>query len=137
MKTWVIYALAFVFLVPAEGKQKQGRSAEGSQAQKWEGKLIDAGRSNCGIEVVGAAPAGTCPVSVSTLSFGLLLPDGKLAKFDEGGNAKAIDALKKSKKGSKLVMDFWKSGKTSHQVRAKVAGTLTGDTLNVESVQVD
>jgi hypothetical protein len=48
-----------------------------------------------------------------------------------------MDALKKSKKGSKVVMAFWKSGKSSQLVLATVAGTLTGDTLNVESIKIN
>jgi hypothetical protein len=134
----VLISLVGLSVMTAQTKsQPPVNSAASSQAQRWEGKLVDAGRTDCGVEVVGAAPRGMCPVSVTTVSFGLLMADGKMAKFDEGGNPKAMDALKKSKKASKLVMEFWKSGKSSHQVVAIVAGTLTGDTLNVESIKIN
>lgn len=72
-----------------------------------------------------------------TTNFGLTLPDGKLVKFDEGGNAKAVDALRKSRKGSKIVFNYWKSGKMSAVVKARVTGTLTSDTLNVDTISID
>ena len=62
---------------------------------------------------------------------------GKSLRFDEGGNAKAVDALRKSRKGSKSVFDYWKTGKTSNVVKARVTGTLTSDTLNVETIKID
>ncbi|HUQ93703.1 MAG TPA: hypothetical protein VM120_18635 [Bryobacteraceae bacterium] len=137
-----IAALTLGGISPAKDKDKgttkmAAPTSQSSQAQKWEGRLVDAGRSNCGVETASAAPQGMCPVSVATAHFGLIMPDGKVAKFDEGGNSKAMDALKKSKKGSKMATDFWRTGKTSSHVRASVAGTITGDTLNVESVKID
>ena len=66
----------------------------------------------------------------------ILLPDGKSLVFDEGGDAKAVDALRRSRKGSKVVFDYWRAGKTAGVVKARVTGTQTSDTLNVESVTV-
>ena len=46
-----------------------------------------------------------------TKTFGLMLADGKFVKFDEGGNTKAIDALRKSTKASKIIFNYWRTGK--------------------------
>lgn len=112
-------------------------ASQSSGFQRWDNaQLVDVGRTNCGVESARASVQGTCPVSVQTANFGIVMADGKLAKFDEGGNTKAMDALKKSKKASKAVTDFWRTGKTNVAVRADVSGTLTSDTLNVESVRI-
>ena len=78
-----------------------------------------------------------CPVSVTTKEFGISQADGTFLKFDEGGNQKAIDALKKSVKGSQTVIVYWKTGKTSTPVKAQVTGGLTGDTLNVSTIKIN
>lgn len=109
----------------------------GSETRTWTGTLIDTKRTNCGPEVEHASAQGTCPVSMQTTEFGMQLAAGNLVKFDEGGNAKALEALRKSRKGSRTVFNYWKTGKTSSPVTARVTGTLTSDTLNLESIKVD
>ena len=74
---------------------------------------------------------------MGTTNFALKLADGKFVKFDEGGNTKAIDALRKSRQGSKIVFNYWKSGRASRAIKARVTGTLTSDTLNVEAIRFD
>jgi len=111
--------------------------AVGSETHTWNGMLVDAKRTNCGPEVERAASPGSCPVSMQTENFALKLADGKYLKFDEGGNTKTIDALRKSSQGSKIVFDYWRSGKTAKSIKARVTGTLTSDTLNVEAIKVD
>ena len=66
-----------------------------------------------------------------------MLAEGKFVKFDEGGNTKAVDALRKSTKASKIVFNYWRTGKTAGAIKARVTGTLTSDILNVESVKTD
>ncbi len=114
----------------------QSRSPE-SEVQTWSGTLIDATRTDCGPEVNRAVAPGTCPVSMNTKDFGLRLQDGKFVKLDEGGNAKALDALRHSRKASKIVFEYWKSGKAAQSVKAQVTGTLTSDTLNVDSIKIE
>jgi hypothetical protein len=74
---------------------------------------------------------------MQTANFALRLADGKYLKFDEGGNTKAMDALRKGRQGSKIVFNYWRSGKASKSIRARVSGTLTSDTLNVDAIKVD
>ena len=64
-----------------------------------------------------------CAISCARSGFGLVLSDGKFLKFDESGNAKALAALKASKKQSDL--------------KAKVTGSMDGNVLKVESVELE
>ena len=109
----------------------------GSERHSWTGTLFDTGRTECGPEVKQSSSPGTCPVSICTVNFGIRLPDGKFYKFDEGSNPKALYALRKSKKASKLVFGYWQTGKVSGTITAQVTGTLTSDTLNVESIKIN
>src|SRR4051794_35494000 len=80
----------------------------GSDTRAWSGTLFDTARTDCSTEVAHSAAPGTCPVSMCTQHFGIKLHDGKLYKFDEGSNPKAVDALRQSKKGSRIVYDYWR-----------------------------
>jgi hypothetical protein len=51
-----------------------------------------------------------------------VLPDGKFVKFDEKGNAKALAALKASAKEKDL--------------KGKVTGTMSGEVIKVDSVEL-
>lgn len=109
----------------------------GSMTQTFSGSLFDASKESCSVEVAGSSSPGTCPINFCTLNFGVRLRDGKLYKLDEGGNQKAAAALRKSKNGSKHVLGYWKTGKASKPVTARITGTLTSDTLNADSVVID
>jgi hypothetical protein len=109
----------------------------GSETHSWTGTLFDTARTECGPEVKQSSSPGTCPVSICTVNFGIKLPDGKFYKFDEGSNPKALYALRKSKKASKLVIGYWQTGKVSGPVTAQVTGSLTSDTLNLDSIKID
>jgi hypothetical protein len=118
-------------------QSSQPAQTVGSENRNWSGTLVDATRMDCGAEVEHAVKPGMCPVSMCTKTFGLMMADGKFAKFDEGGNAKAIDALRKSTKASKIIFNYWRTGKIATAIKARVTGTMTSDVLNVESVKTD
>src|SRR5436305_11945205 len=63
-----------------------------------------------------------CAVTCSKSGYGLVTADGKFLKFDESGNARTLTALKKSAKEKDL--------------KAKVAGTLDGDVLKVQAIEL-
>jgi len=119
------------------GAKSSGPQPVGSGTQSWSGTLFDTTNTACAGETKGASPADTCPVTVCTTSFGIRLPDGKLYKFDEGGNSKAASALQKSKKGSKQVFSYWQSGKATKPITAHVTGSMTSDILNLETVRIE
>jgi len=64
-----------------------------------------------------------CAIKCADGGYGIIASDGKFLKFDEDGNAKALAALKATKKESNL--------------RATVAGERSGDTIKVKSVSLD
>jgi len=92
-------------------------------AETWSGTLVDA---TCAAEKKSSAQ---CTPTASTSSFGLVLADGKMAKLDAAGNSKAADALKNS-------ADRSANPDKKKPVMAKVTGSLSGDTIQVESIDV-
>src|ERR1043166_9458293 len=112
----VLRALLFVvvsFTVLAQSRSTRKPEAVGSETHTWNRILVDATRTNCGPEAEHAVNSGGCPVSMQTANFALRLVDGQFLKFDEGGNTKAMYALRKTKHGSKTVISYWKTGKVS------------------------
>jgi hypothetical protein len=72
-----------------------------------------------------------CTPSASTSSFAIQA-SGKVLKLDAEGNRKAADALKSSANGA----DRSKNPGAAMTVTATVQGTLSGDEIKVESIQV-
>src|SRR5450759_537003 len=92
--------------------------ASSAFAETWSGTLVD-------VMCKGKDLAGhtaKCAVSCAKSGYGLVLADGKFVKFDEGGNAKALAALKATSKEKDL--------------KAKVNGALDGDKVTVSSIEL-
>ncbi len=64
----------------------------------------------------------SCALDCAKSGFGLVQADGKFLKLDESGNARTLSILKKSSKEKDLKM--------------KVNGTLDGDVIKVQSVEL-
>jgi hypothetical protein len=64
-----------------------------------------------------------CALTCSKSGYALVTADGRFLKFDEPGNARAFAALKKLSKEKDL--------------KAKVAGTLDGELLKVDSIEFE
>src|SRR5580704_17537121 len=91
----------------------------GAFAETWSGTLVD-------VMCKGKDLAGhttKCAVSCAKSGYGLVLADGKFVKFDEGGNAKALAALKSTAKEKDL--------------KAKVSGSFDGETVQVSSIELE
>jgi hypothetical protein len=87
-------------------------------AESWTGTVVD-------VMCKGRDLAGhtrTCAINCAKGGYGLVLPDGKFVKFDEKGNAQTLTALKASTKDKDL--------------KAKVTGTLDGDLVKVDSIEL-
>ena len=87
-------------------------------AESWTGTLVDV---MCKGKDLSSHTA-KCAVGCAKSGYGLVLSDGKFVKFDEGGNAKALAALKSTSKEKDL--------------KAKVNGALDGDTVTVSSIEL-
>src|SRR5712692_900743 len=88
-------------------------------AETWNGTLVDVMCKDKDI----AGHTKKCAVGCAKSGFGLVTSDGKFVKFDEAGNAKALAALKATDKEKDL--------------KAKVEGTVDGDTVQVTSVEIE
>jgi len=88
-------------------------------AETWNGTLVDVMCKDKDI----AGHTKKCALGCAKSGFGLVTSDGKFVKFDEAGNAKALAALKATEKEKDL--------------KAKVEGTLDGDTVQVSSISIE
>ena len=93
-------------------------AATSAFADSWSGTVVDIMCKNKDL----AGHTSKCAVACAKGGYGLVLPDGKFVKFDEGGNAKALAALKATSKEKDL--------------KAKVSGELDGDTVKVSSIEL-
>jgi hypothetical protein len=97
-------------------------------AETWSGKVVDAACKDQAATpgVQSAQPnspvANACEPTASTVAFGIELQDGKVLKLDSTGNAKAADAMKNN------------TGKSPLQ--ATVTGSMDGQTVKVESIDI-
>jgi hypothetical protein len=64
-----------------------------------------------------------CAIGCAKGGYGIVVSDGTYLKFDEAGNAKALEALKATKKKDHL--------------RAVVTGEKDGDTIKVSSLKLE
>lgn len=87
-------------------------------AETWNGTLVDVMCKNKDL----AGHTAKCAVGCAKSGYGLVLADGKFVKFDEAGNTKALAALKATNKEKDL--------------KAKVSGTLDGDVVQVQSIEL-
>jgi len=88
-------------------------------AGEWSGHLMDA---MCAAKMKDKAVShkAKCALSCSRSGYGIVTAEGKFLKFDEAGNARALEALKATTKDQDL--------------RVKVTGTLEGEMIQVDSV---
>jgi hypothetical protein len=92
-------------------------------ADTWSGKLMDA---NCYAKEKGAKP---CDAVAATTAFAVSV-SGKVYNLDEGGNQKAAAALKNRADRSS------DPNKPAAAVTAKITGTIAGDTIQVEAIEL-
>jgi hypothetical protein len=87
-------------------------------AETWSGTVVDVMCKGKDL----SSHTRQCAVSCAKGGYGLVLADGKFYKFNETGNAKTLGMLKASAKDKDL--------------KAKVSGTLDGDVIQVQSVEL-
>ena len=93
-------------------------SAALATAETWNGTLVDVMCKGKDL----ASHTTKCALACAKGGYGLVLADGKFVKFDEGGNARTLAALKATSKEKDL--------------KVKVSGTLDGDTVKVASIDL-
>lgn len=93
-------------------------------AEDWTGRLVDASCYSQGDK------SKTCDATGSTTTF-LLDVAGKVYKLDAAGNSKATDALK-----SRADRSAPGGAQSASPVNAKVSGTVEGDSIKVDRIDV-
>ena len=93
-------------------------------AENFNGKLIDAA---CYAQEKGAKP---CDATATTSSFAVNV-GGQVYNLDAAGNSKAAEALK-----SRADRSADPSKATSGEVTARITGTMDGQTIKVQSIEV-
>ena len=83
-------------------------------AETWSGTVVDVACKGNDL----SSTRHKCAISCAKSGYGLVTADGKFVKFDEEGNAKALAALKATKKDKDL--------------KATVSGDLDGDVIKVD-----
>ena len=98
-------------------------------AETWTGKLVDATCAEHGKNTNPSAASGqsskdmnACTPRENTTSFAIRIPDGQIIKLDSTGNKLAADTFKANSKSNKGEMVI------------TITGTITGDTVQVDSV---
>ncbi len=87
-------------------------------AETWSGTLVD-------VMCKGNDLAGhtrECAIKCAKSGFGIVLANGKFVKLNESGNMQAMVALRTSTKEKDL--------------KAKVTGSLDGDVIKVQSIEL-
>jgi hypothetical protein len=88
-------------------------SATFARAGTWTGRLVDA--------TCKASSQASCPATQETHLFGIELPDSKVLILDARGNEKAAGVIKDAPKTD---------------LRATVTGSLEGQTVKVETIEL-
>ena len=92
--------------------------ASGLSAEIWTGTVVDVMCKSKDL----ASHTAKCGVACAKSGYGLVLSDGKFVKFNESGNARTLAALKAATKEKDL--------------KAKVTGSLKGEVIQVESIEI-
>ena len=87
-------------------------------AGTWNGTVVDVMCKNKDV----ANHTKECALGCAKSGFGLVTSDGRFYKFDETGNSKALAAIKQTSKDKDL--------------RATVTGSMDGDVIKVQSIQL-
>jgi hypothetical protein len=88
-------------------------------AETWNGTLVDVMCKGKDL----ASHTRNCALGCAKSGFAVVLSDGRFLKLDEGGNGKALAALKATKKEKDL--------------KVKVDGKLEGETIQVDSLALE
>ena len=94
-------------------------------AETWTGKLLDA-------DCLSRNAKAACTPTTSSSSFALEV-SGMKYKFDQAGNKKTAEALKKSESGAERAKN---PDEQNAGITATVDGTLRGEQIDVTSITV-
>ena len=136
MKT-IAVALIPLFAGFLFAQAEQSTATRTTTTTTWNGTLVDQGCRTTHTKETTADERKTetktttsteCPISTTTTSFGLMTPEGKYIQFDNSGNTRIVEMVKKNQ--------GWTSSITEHKpIKVRVVGTLDGDTVVIKEIQ--
>jgi hypothetical protein len=104
-----------------DSERDKGAAAQ-SQTPTFSGTLLDA-------ECKADNPGATCPILPVSKFFGVQTPAGRFLKLDSKGNARVLVALRRVRRKTG---DLERAG----IIKASVTGTLDGDTIKVDALEL-
>jgi len=93
-------------------------AAAALKAETFSGTVVDVMCKNKDL----ASHTRSCAIACAKGGYGLVMADGKFLKFNESGNAKALALLKAASKDKDL--------------KARATGTLDGEVIQVQSLEL-
>jgi len=108
----------------------------------WNGTLVDEGcrttrtqketttKENAGTTETKTTTTTTteCPVTTTTTTFALLTPEGRYVHFDDAGNTRIVEMVKKNK--------VWTTSISKHKpLRVRIVGSKNGDVVVIKEIQ--
>jgi hypothetical protein len=116
MKQLILAGIVGAFILCAQQPQTQEQEAQTQQSKTLTGTLMDA-------DCHAVSPSERCPVTDVTSNFGVVSDRGQYSEFDSAGTTKVRGALQTSRE---------KTG----EIRIAITGSITGEKLSVDSIQV-
>ena len=119
---------------------QSGQRTETTTTTTWNGTLFDEGcrtthtqkeatsNENGNRTETKTTVTTDCPVTMTTTSFGLMTPEGKYVHFDDAGNTRIVESVKKNK--------IWTSSITEHRpIKTRIVGTRNGDVVVIKEIR--
>lgn len=69
-----------------------------------------------------------CPVTTTTTSFGVMTPDGRYLRLDDGGNTRVVEMIRSNPNWGDEIRDH-------RPVRVRIIGTENGDVIMIRDIR--
>ena len=123
---------AYLYAQPPQAAQ-----TETTTTTTWNGTLLDQGCVTTHTKETSTGAASQtevnryvteCPVTITSTTFSLLTPEGKIVRLDDAGNARVVEMVKAGK--------HWHTYITERKpIKVKVVGTHKGDFIVVRTIE--
>lgn len=136
-----VIPLFTVFLLAQDQQTTKTETHTSTTTTTYNGMLVDAGCRSTHTEESHTSTVGVsshtettktdsvdCPVTPTTSSFGMVMPDGRYIRFDQGSNTRITEIVKTNKSWSKHLED-------RTPINVRVVGSPDEDVVVIESIR--
>ena len=137
MKKFAVVAMVPFFAGFLAAQEPTRTETTTTTTTTWNGTLVDEGcrttrtketASNENRTETKTTTTTECPVTTTTTSFGLQTPDGKYVQFDNEGNTRIVEMVRKNK--------TWTTSITERKpIKVRVVGSRNGDVVVIKEIQ--